>query len=204
VEVSAEVASPEVRPPTPPAVDGEQLRQQKIELMQEYMKKIELAPGPMDGGVHSWAEVEAPSFVVRGGDYLRDRKKIASPASSCQLVHMQIFAAEEGRLENVAARPLSYTKLAAEQGDDRFFIVVVYQAPTRPFMHVVMYYALNDSPSFGKSPGGLVWRRFLEDDGDGSPYRTARWKVIPRVAEGPWLVRKSLGTKPGGAGAVVR
>jgi hypothetical protein len=41
-----------------------------------------------------------------------------------------------------------------------------------------------------------VWARFTAPGADGDAFRNERWKVIPRVAEGAWLVSTAVGTKP--------
>ena len=37
-----------------------------------------------------------------------------------------------------------------------------------------------------------AWERFLSSE----TYRNARWKVIPRVPHGSWVVRRAVGSRP--------
>ena len=38
-----------------------------------------------------------------------------------------------------------------------------------------------------------MWKNFLTKDDE---FRNQRWKIIPRIAEGPWVVKSAVGTKP--------
>ena len=39
----------------------------------------------------------------------------------------------------------------------------------------------------------MVWEQFLDGTDE---FRNQRWKIIPRVAQGPWVVKSAVGTKP--------
>ena len=89
------------------------------------------------------------------------------------------------------------------------------QAPGASRTHCTLTYALpvDGSDSVGDKPWSLLWRRFIKGDDE---FKNQRWKVgkrravrvvacfverrscqvIPRIAEGNWMVKRAVGTKP--------
>nr|XP_043624331.1 protein ENHANCED DISEASE RESISTANCE 2-like [Erigeron canadensis] len=71
---------------------------------------------------------------------------------------------------------------------DFFFIVnMQIPGPTTTF-HIAFYYAtttpIKDVP---------LLQNFVEGD---DAYRNARFKLIPRVSKGPWIIKQSVGNRP--------
>lgn len=93
--------------------------------------------------------------------------------------------------------------------------VLAFQCPGTPIVHLCIYFALPvDGVEHTSKAWQLLWRRFLGRDDE---FRNSRWKVsnhvkppprsvcssmnphmqvIPRIAEGSWMVKKAIGTKP--------
>jgi len=70
-------------------------------------------------------------------------------------------------------------------------LCVNFQAPPHA---MVFYFALPpDSAKHWDAPFATLWERFLAGD---DKFKNSRWKVIPSVVEGPWVVKKSVGQKP--------
>ncbi|KAA3453406.1 Homeobox-leucine zipper ATHB-14-like protein [Gossypium australe] len=75
----------------------------------------------------------------------------------------------------------------AAQGGPEFFFIVNFQIPGTPRYTLAMYYMmkspLEDHPSLYKFVNG--------DDA----YRNSRFKLIPHVFEGSWIVKQSIGKR---------
>jgi len=171
----------------------------------------QLRKGLEDNG---WDEGSATLFNVRGANYLDDKLKYASDPSVFDLIDVDMFVADSEELsrslrydenqveeekeysEYEGKRPnffwpheQSYVQRARKAGDDRFFFLVHIDAGIE---HLVATFAVSNKPEVD-DPNYLCWQRFLEGD---SQYRNSRFKIIPFVVEGPWIVKKAVGSKP--------
>ena len=154
---------------------------------------LELPRGTDSSGEHCWCQLDASKFEVRGANYLADRVKSPSTQAIFQMAHAEMYSTEKPQ-SKIAERPDGWLKAARAKGDTRFYLIVAYQCPSgsRTVM-VNLYFAVEEGapakyPEFAK-----VWQAFLAE---GDEYRNARWKVIPAISEGAWLVQKAVGTKP--------
>lgn len=154
-----------------------------------------LSSGPERAGEHSWFSLSGETFATRGPAYLRDRVKTASARPPCDLMMSEMFLSED-KVGNVAAREGSFLRAARRAGDSRFYVVVTYVTPTAPFVHVTFYYAVDGGRMSGLPHLRRLWTRFTERGPAGDAFRRERWKVIPRIAEGSWVVSSAVGTKP--------
>ena len=78
-----------------------------------------------------------------------------------------------------------------------FIFVVNIILPGPPYYHGVFYYAIDDMSSINGSDGtasSQLCRRFLFGDSD--EFRDQTFKLIPRIVEGNFLVRKAVGSTP--------
>ncbi|GAQ81581.1 hypothetical protein KFL_000840230 [Klebsormidium nitens] len=152
-----------------------------------------LSYGPMEDGVNSWAEPEPHHFPVRSKTYLSDKRKI--PANSC---HMHLVATDwltsRERIDHVAARPDSCVQFAIQKARKDpenpmpFFLIVNLQVPATQQYSMCFYYACVDSPEKDSLLGRFVYGT--------DSFRNSRFKLIPSIAKGAWVVKRSVGTKP--------
>lgn len=154
-----------------------------------------LMPGPEMGGSHSYCRISAETFHVRGPRYTHDKVKIPSPPSAFELMHVELFLSKS-RIGNMAARRQSWLRLARQAGDTRYYLIPTYVTPASPFLHVVFYYAVDDARLAASPPLERLWRRFTAHGPEADAFRNERWKVIPRIAEGSWVVQRAVGSKP--------
>lgn len=154
-----------------------------------------LMPGPEVGGSHSYCRIPAETFHVRGPRYTHDKVKIASAPSAFELMHVELFLSKS-RIGNMAARRQSWLRLARAAGDTRYYLIPTYVTPASPFLHVVFYYAVDDARLAASPSLERLWRRFTAHGPEADAFRNERWKVIPRIAEGSWVVQKAVGSKP--------
>lgn len=145
---------------------------------------------------NSWGAAEARSFQIRGETYLKDRKKVTGKGTLMELVASNMLKSTN-KQDDFAGRPGSICqKFAAADLPDFFFIVnMQIPGPTTNF-HIAFYYStttpLKDVP---------LLQNFVEGD---DAYRNARFKLIPRVSKGPWLIKQSVGNRPCLLGQVLK
>lgn len=151
--------------------------------------------GPDKGGEHSYAYLNAETFNVRGAGYLSDGKKVAAGPAVFDLMMVEIFTSND-KIGNVARRSGSYLRRARAAGDTRYYLVIVYVTTSAPYVHVILYYAVNAERVAALPHLAAVWSRFTAPGAEGDAFRNERWKVIPRIAEGSWIVSTAVGTKP--------
>lgn len=132
---------------------------------------------------------------MRGKTYQTDGVKVDAKAGVMCLRHIEFFR-HATVLNNLATRKGSFLSMARAAGDDRFYLVIVYQTPGKTKIHLCLYFACEESALTTAAPPHLrrVWQRFTATGAD--EYRKNRWKVIPRIAEGAWLVSSTVGSKP--------
>jgi hypothetical protein len=100
------------------------------------------------------------------------------------------------KIGNVAARRGSWLRAAREVGDPRYYLVVVYVTPAAPYIHLAAYYAVNEAAVAEAPHFARLWDAFTAHGPAADAFRNDRWKVIPRIAEGSWVVQKAVGAKP--------
>lgn len=62
------------------------------------------------------------------------------------------------------------------------------QVPAAKQYSIIFYFASTSRP-----PPDSAFGRFIDGD---DLYRTQRFKLIPSITQGPWVVARSVGTKP--------
>jgi len=100
-----------------------------------------------------------------------------------------------------AEHPGSYFARARAAGDERFYLIVVYQGASDPKEHMLIYFAMVEGafsehgpvPAKDREAVQRTWERFLSGSDE---YRNARWKVIPGIPEGAWAVQRAFGNTP--------
>mmetsp|Transcript_51580 Transcript_51580/g.95450 ORF Transcript_51580/g.95450 Transcript_51580/m.95450 type:complete len:344 (-) Transcript_51580:15-1046(-) len=140
------------------------------------------------GKTNCWADVVPTEFVVRGQNYLTDHKKVENSFIMGDLVVVDLFevshdvpfasaSTEIGTIQKVRAAGISGQLLVLNFRICPLQLVVVWEIPTG-----------------GCHPAENLLRRFIEDMSDEE--RTQRLKVIPQIADGPWVVQKVVGNTP--------
>ncbi|KAA0162417.1 hypothetical protein FNF31_03216 [Cafeteria roenbergensis] len=151
--------------------------------------------GPPSAKGNCFSELDGSGFQLRGKSYMEDGVKTDASAGVMRLRHVEFFR-HTTPLDNVAERKGSFLQLARAAGDDRKYLVIVYQTPGKTKIHLVLYFAFTEEAMTKTAPPHLqtIWERFT--DAGAEDFRKQRWKVIPRIAEGAWLVSSTVGTKP--------
>eukprot|EP00929_Paragymnodinium_shiwhaense_P096902 TRINITY_DN58643_c0_g1_i1.p1 TRINITY_DN58643_c0_g1~~TRINITY_DN58643_c0_g1_i1.p1 ORF type:complete len:551 (-),score=116.60 TRINITY_DN58643_c0_g1_i1:66-1718(-) len=143
-----------------------------------------------DNQPHSWSEPDARRMKVRGPRYLEDRVKVASPPAMLELVLVDICKAT-GELDNYATSPKCGVHHLRRGGETRFLFVVNFNCLS---LHLAVILAVPDDPEWKNTPEGRLFYNFLEMSEE---ERNKRFKALPKIVEGPWLVTRVLPEKPG-------
>jgi len=141
---------------------------------------------------HCWASLPARHTSVRAATYLRDGGKGPSEAFSLCL-GVELFRTD-APLYHVAKRPDAPNHLLSRRTPLPLSSVLVINLiipATDGFYQVVFYFGLLADEQ--DSPAGRLYERWVSGS---DAFRNARLKLVPQVAEGPWLVKTGVGSRP--------
>jgi len=140
------------------------------------------------GQAHTWTDPDATIMRVRGLSYAEDRVKVKSASSMLELVCVDLLKSEE--VVHYAANPHCAVPYLRQNGESRFFFILNFRLPP---VHFAAVWAVPRNAGWEGSKEGRLFRRFC---GMTKDERNKRFKVLPRVAEGPWLAKQALPEKP--------
>ncbi|KAA3468789.1 protein ENHANCED DISEASE RESISTANCE 2-like isoform X1 [Gossypium australe] len=134
----------------------------------------------------SWTAAEPSTFLIRGENYLEDRKKFKAKGTLMQMVAAD-WLRSDTREDDLGGRPGSIVQKYAEQGGPEFFFIINIQVPGSTTYSLALYYMMSspveDSP---------LLHNFINGD---DAYRNSRFKLIPYISKGSWIVKQSVGKK---------
>ncbi|TYI16127.1 hypothetical protein ES332_A08G233300v1 [Gossypium tomentosum] len=134
----------------------------------------------------SWTAAEPSTFLIRGENYLEDRKKFKAKGTLMQMVAAD-WLRSDTREDDLGGRPGSIVQKFAEQGGPEYFFIINIQVPGSTTYSLALYYMMSspveDSP--------LLYNFINGDDA----YRNSRFKLIPYISKGSWIVKQSVGKK---------
>ncbi|KAL4190245.1 hypothetical protein AMTRI_Chr07g74800 [Amborella trichopoda] len=134
----------------------------------------------------SWTTADPSTFLIRGKNYLKDHEKIKAKSTLMQMVGADWLKSDK-REDDLAGRPGSFVQKYAAQGGNEFFVIVNIQVPGSTTYSLALYYMM-DTP-VEKVP---LLERFIKED---DAYRNSRFKLIPYISKGSWIVKQSVGKK---------
>ena len=157
--------------------------------------------------LHMWGEPDATSYRLRSRTYLRDRCKEASAPPLFHLVAVDVFAMPSPRERfDITGRKDNWVYTANARGaeDSRvgggaaavpYTFAVNVIIPSTNNLSLVAYFQPSEPGVLERRDQpevGLFWR-FVDGD---DAFRSERFKMIPRVAKGPPVIRKGIGVIP--------
>ncbi|XP_059455586.1 protein ENHANCED DISEASE RESISTANCE 2-like [Corylus avellana] len=144
-----------------------------------------LHKGKDDTGTNCWTSPSGTGFMIRGKNYLKDNMKVMGGDPLLKLIAVDWFKVDQ-TIDGIALHPRCLVQ--SEVGKKLPFILVInLQVPAKPNYGLVLYYAA-DRPVKQSS----LLAKFV----DGSDmFRDARFKLIPSIVEGYWMVKRAVGTK---------
>uniref|UniRef100_A0A0E0IU20 PH domain-containing protein n=1 Tax=Oryza nivara TaxID=4536 RepID=A0A0E0IU20_ORYNI len=117
----------------------------------------------------TWAMTDPTTFLIRGESYLQDRLKIKANNTLMQMVGADWIKSDK-REDDLAGRPGG-----------------LVQVPGSSTYSLALYYMM-DTP-LEKVP---LLERFVNGD---DAFRNSRFKLIPYISKGSWIVKQSVGKK---------
>eukprot|EP01134_Creolimax_fragrantissima_P001300 CFRG1300T1 len=155
---------------------------------------------PCSGQRSVWAEPDSSQFHVRGPNYLKDRVKIVAEKPVFHLVAVDLFSfADPSERINLCSRSDSLVskieKDAIDHGVDVPFTFVVNMIiPCHDNLAFVCYYQPTNSNWREENSGFMdLFSDFVDGD---DAFRNTRFKLIPRIVDGSYILKKALGSKP--------
>ncbi|KAF8772925.1 hypothetical protein HU200_005323 [Digitaria exilis] len=134
---------------------------------------------------NSWSAPGGEKFMIRGKTYLTDYTKVVGGDPLLKLIAVDWFKVNE-RFDSVALHPKSLVQSEAAKKIP-FILVINLQVPAKPNYNLVMYYAAERAVNKDSLLG-----RFIDGT---DAFRDARFKLIPSIVEGYWMVKRAVGTK---------
>jgi len=133
-------------------------------------------------------------FNVRSVTYLEDRKKEPSQGSMFELIAMDLWDVETP-IDNVAMNMKGglAEKYLNTSGPKPFLFIIQFQVPGPPFLSFIAYFAAKPGSIEEVTP----FSRLFADFCDGTDaFRDSRFKFIPRVVRGSYIVKSAVGQTP--------
>ncbi|EEF38875.1 protein ENHANCED DISEASE RESISTANCE 2-like [Ricinus communis] len=132
-----------------------------------------------------WSSPNGNGFMIRGKTYLKDNSKVMGGDPLLKLIAVDWFKVDSP-MDRVSLHPKCLVQ--TEAGKKLPFILVInLQIPAKPNYSMVLYYAadrpVNKSSLLGKFIDGT------------DMFRDSRFKLIPSITEGYWMVKRAVGTK---------
>lgn len=134
----------------------------------------------------SWTTADPSTFLIRGDQYLTDHQKVKAKGTLMQMVGADWLRSDK-REDDLGGRPGSIVQKYAAQGGPEFFFIINIQVPGSTTYNLALYYMMNTPLE-----GNPLLKSFVNGD-DG--YRNSRFKLIPYISKGSWIVKQSVGKK---------
>ncbi|KAL3629634.1 hypothetical protein CASFOL_026856 [Castilleja foliolosa] len=132
-----------------------------------------------------WFTPDGSGFMIRGKTYLRDSMKVKGGEPLLKLIAVDWFKVEDC-VTKVALHPKSLVQ-SVDGKKLPFIFVINLEVPAKPNYSLVLYYAANRPVNKNSLLGKFI---------DGSDmFRDSRFKLIPSIVEGYWMVKRAVGSK---------
>ncbi|KAI4377730.1 hypothetical protein MLD38_015310 [Melastoma candidum] len=141
--------------------------------------------GISDTDTNCWTSPRSESFMIRGKNYLKDGAKVIAGDPLLRLIGVDWLRMDE-RIDKIALHPKFLVQSDAAKKLP-FILVINLQVPAKPNYSLVTYYAADRPVNKNSLLGKFI-------DGTDS-FRDSRFKLIPSIVEGYWMVKRAVGTK---------
>jgi hypothetical protein len=134
---------------------------------------------------------------------LNDRKKYPSEESLFKLLTVDLVKVDKPNYEGMCSHPNERIQMALRKEQEMgikelppFIFAVNLCVPGQSYYHWVAYFGLDDLSVIktDKTPLARLASQFFFGKSDS--FRNETFKLIPRIAEGNFVVRKAVGSKP--------
>lgn len=145
--------------------------------------------GAKAGAENSWCSIDASSYKVRDKRYLEDRLKSASDQAMCALVAVDLFESDVDVVQVARCPEVGTVHRLRARGEQRRLLLINFRVVP---LHFVIIWALPDD--LGSGPAQRLLEKFMTCMS--TKERNMRLKVIPNILDGPWVARKTTGSRP--------
>lgn len=154
-------------------------------------KKAENSDSPEK---NSWCELDGTKLMVRGGTYLDDKKKVDSKTNMFTMLCFDLFYTDHP-IPCVSKNQNCKAYWLLKNDPDLFTFTINWRL--HPMQAAVTYGVRKNACDWILDPNGSPERTLLERFLDASTKeRNEIIKIIPKVSEGPWIVKKAVGQTP--------
>ncbi|KAL9675083.1 hypothetical protein QQ045_003283 [Rhodiola kirilowii] len=131
----------------------------------------------------SYYTADPSTFFIRGKGFLEDNQKVKAKGTLMQLVGADWIRSDK-REDDLGGRPSSLVQKYAAKGGPEFFFIVNIQVPGSSPHSLAFYYMM--STPLEEAP---LLESFVNGD---DAFRNSRFKLIPCIAKGPWIVKQTV------------
>lgn len=148
-----------------------------------------------------WSEPDSSSVEVRGKTYMDDQVKVPAGKAVGQLLHVDLWkfntAEERHHLAmREESRPNSVIAYCREKFPDSRVFIVNIELPNADNLSLVAYWLLPPAPETCDDETAAFHRLFNKFCDEGDEFRDGRFKLIPNLVEGPWLLQSLVPNRP--------
>lgn len=142
-----------------------------------------------------WTEPDASDVQVRGKTYMDDQVKVSAGHAVGKLLHVDLWKFDTAEERHHLAmkeetRPNSVLVYCREKFSDSRVFIVNIELPNVDNLSLVMYWLVPPAPE-NPDDDTAAFHRLLDrfcDEGD-DEFRNNRFKLIPNLVEGPWILQ---------------
>jgi hypothetical protein len=138
-----------------------------------------------DNDCNGWSDPGGKGFMVRSRTYNTDSLKTSGGEPLLKLLAVDWLKSDQ-KIDHIALQPSCCVQSAAGMKAP-FILVINLQVPGKTHYSLCMYFVA-DKPI---QPGSLLDQFANGDDA----FRNSRFKLIPSIVEGYWMVKRAVGTK---------
>lgn len=177
--------------------------QDSAQFLNESFPKFCLEPSPLRS--KAWGEPNAEEYNVRSKNYMTNGIKEPSEKSAFRLLTVDLVNSEKPIYTGMCAHPGERIQLALERERKtgvrelpEFVFAVNLCIPAERIYHAVFYYGIDKATMNEIKQGGSAFGRLMKKFifGESDDFRNKSFKLIPRIVQGNYMVRKGVGTKP--------
>eukprot|EP00727_Mastigamoeba_balamuthi_P001894 m51a1_g11701 hypothetical protein (299) ;mRNA; r:38783-39901 len=180
-EIDLNTGSSSARPKTPAVAPS-----------RTYPGSLARAPENSVDAPNCYAELDATAVLVRGAEYLSDRKKYPSKPALCTLAAADLFTGKS-KVDGAVLREDNDTMRTVGADGECEMLVVSFQLPG-PMLFSI-YYVLPTETTAENATGLALLRKFMSES-QTDEWRCSRFKLIPKVLKGPWMLTKAVPNIP--------
>ncbi|KAI3709319.1 hypothetical protein L2E82_39079 [Cichorium intybus] len=144
-----------------------------------------MSEGKNENDTNCWTSPSGTGFMIRGKTYLKDNAKVSGGNPLLRLVAVDWF-----KVGNPIGKVALHPKCLVQSDSGKklpFVLVMNLQVPAKPNYSLVLYFAA-DKPVAKDS----LLERFINGT---DTFRDSRFKLIPSIVDGYWMVKRAVGTK---------